>query len=543
MMDPKIQKILDDLYAMEPELRSREQEVVRIVNELLAAKPDTKFDEKFRLALRERLLRRAGELETGAPEKARVVWYARPFSWAFIGAGAVASVLLVFSFLNGNIKLGLFGSKGSQARVTKLADNAFGSLSLQDKTASAESARSTNSKEMSLGATPAPALDSYSAPSAPLGSPQAISSVVGRGGGGVGVGVTEPSKMIAPDYQTYNIYRYVYKGEPLEVKEDTMQIFRRVKGGDTAFGQLSSLLSGARLGIDWNKFSGVKVQNISFSEDRVRGYSIYVDLNESSVSINQNWPNWVRSDNATVSSEPYQPLRLSDLPGDDKVITAADKFLKNYGIPTDSYGAPEVQKDWLVNYGVMKDTSASEFYAPDSLSVIYPFIVDGRSVYEESGYKSGLSVSVNIREMSVQNVYNLTSQQYESSGYATEKDTNRLLKLAEAGGWRQGFYATYQDPNARVVDIELGAPSVELVKIWTYKDNASQELLVPSLVFPITKKPENAYIYQKNIVVPLVKSILDQAGDGGGVPVPLMKGAATPPTTVTEPALVEPSKQ
>ncbi|TAN33614.1 hypothetical protein EPN28_02280 [Patescibacteria group bacterium] len=513
-----IQKILNDLYAMEPELRSREQEVIKIINELLASRPDTKFDEKFRLALRERLLTRANELEAGARlARARPARRFQPLSWLFIGAGAAASVLLVFSFVKNNIRPGLFDLKNAQTSVTKLADNAFGNLLLEEKAAAGATAGPD-------AAAPAPAQKQEKREIA-LGSPAPSAPVAayGRGSAGVATGIAEPGKTIAPDYPVYDVYKYAYKGEPImeilkQVQDDnggqddsgTMQVLKRIKGGDASFGQLSSLLSGARLGIDWNKFSGIKVQNISFSENRDRGYSVYVDLNESSVSINQNWSNWTRSSDMVVSPEYYKPLRVSDLPGDDKIIAAADKFLRDYGIPTDSYGPPEIQKDWLIGYGVaaVKDSGTAEYYAPDSLTVIYPLKVEGKNIYEESGYKSGLSVAVNAHGLTVQNVYNLTSQQYESSGYAAEKDASRLQKLAEAGGWRQEFYAAEQGPNARVVKIELGTPSVELVKIWTYKDNASQELLVPSLIFPITKKPTNAYFYQKNIIVPLIKDIL-----------------------------------
>jgi len=44
-------------------------------------------------------------------------------------------------------------------------------------------------------------------------------------------------------------------------------------------------------------------------------------------------------------------------------------------------------------------------------------------------------------------------------------------------------------------------------------------LIIPALIFPITKTPVEGYYYQKNIIVPLAKELLEENEN----PVPLLK--------------------
>jgi hypothetical protein len=59
--------------------------------------------------------------------------------------------------------------------------------------------------------------------------------------------------------------------------------------------------------------------------------------------------------------------------------------------------------------------------------------------------------------------------------------------------------------------IEVGTPTRQYVLYSNFSNNQANFLLVPSLIFPITKTPDDQnYFYQKNIVVPLAKELLDQ---------------------------------
>jgi len=61
---------------------------------------------------------------------------------------------------------------------------------------------------------------------------------------------------------------------------------------------------------------------------------------------------------------------------------------------------------------------------------------------------------------------------------------------------------------------------------WKYDETSrsNQILFIPALVFPIKNLPAEGYYYQKNIIVPLAKELLDQ-NEQPPYPVPLMKEA------------------
>ncbi len=56
-MDQKINTILDDLYHIDPNFKKHEKQLRTIVMDLISSKPDTHFDTKFALKLREELMR------------------------------------------------------------------------------------------------------------------------------------------------------------------------------------------------------------------------------------------------------------------------------------------------------------------------------------------------------------------------------------------------------------------------------------------------------------------------------------------------------
>jgi hypothetical protein len=251
---------------------------------------------------------------------------------------------------------------------------------------------------------------------------------------------------------------------------------------------------------------------------------VYVGVEEGSISINKNY-DYARCMSVECG---VRPLSESDMPEDEKIINVANQFLSEYGINKSNYGKPEVQNEWKMYLNAASPETRPNFYFPETISVTYPQLVNGKEVYEEGGNKNGLVVNVDVREMQGAGLWNLFSQKHESSAYDVEKDTARLIKIAEQGGFRRGYYPA--DSNQGEVKknvIELGTPSIGLVKMWIYNEKGGQELIVPAYIFPVTNKPEDVYFYQKNVVVPLVKEILDQ-DQNQPVPTLMMKGVSEP---------------
>jgi hypothetical protein len=260
-------------------------------------------------------------------------------------------------------------------------------------------------------------------------------------------------------------------------------------------------------------FSSLKVQNVNLAEDKDFGYMISSNVQEGSIFISQNWLKWPQpyklctGDTACIDQN---RINISEALPDSEVIKIAQAFVKAHGIDLGSYGEAEVTDTWRIEYQKMADKS--QFYIPESANVLFPLKVASKYIYDEGGNKTGINVSVDYRHKKVSGVANLTSQTYQASNYPAETDATRVFKLVEQGGsWGYGYPLAERAPNSEERIIEVGTPKKEYVLFSNYSSSQANFLLVPSLIFPIVKTPDDQnYYYQKNIVVPLAKELLEQ---------------------------------
>jgi hypothetical protein len=439
-----------------------------------------------------------------------------------VGAGLIVLALLVASawYLNGTKNPAAnLTSMLSEPKITRAGDNAFGSL------ANVQNARGQGgggNMDMTSTNSVAPAPESTE-----------------------GYGTTPDVKLIAPEKPVN--FRYIYKGEELTLVQDKVDVLKRQKNESNNL--LADFVNRITFGlVNLNSFKNTRLESFNFVEDRDLGYMVNVNLADGSVNINENWPRWealytpcpledaARSSLSTsrLACEPPR-IKPSEVPADQVLIDAANAFLDEHSIPRSVYGEPVINKDWRIQYE--RATDKSTIWIPEIMNVIYPLMLDGQQVYDESGNMAGLNVAVRFRpEVRVSSVYELTTQNYESSSYEAVTDVDRVMKLVEQGGFRNYYYA---ESGARNVDIELGTPEISYVKLWNYEKNVNEELLVPALIFPVTKEPTDVgpyYWYRKNVIVPLVKQILDNENDDP-IRIMPMGGAAEP--AVTNPPVMQ----
>lgn len=506
-MDKKIEDILQDLYLIDESLRSQEKELVVIVEELLKAKPETKLDRDFVLKLREELLAKAAQsrkIENVVPGIAammRAFVLAKPYA-------AFASIVVLIGITTGAYYLGLMsGGVGVPAQpveqaarfgaeITKIADNAFGTLGL-----SPESKGGMAMRPQSGGG----GLGGGSA-TAPAAMPMMEGGVV-------------DGKMIAPEIWNF---AYTYAGDDVELADVKGSVYRK-KMEKLDGGSLSRILASFDLrSFDASKLSNVKVNNLSLVEDREYGYSLSFDFWSGNVAIGTNWERWPQvayecRDEACFNA--YR-LKLSDVPADAEVVAAADRFLKEYGVDMAGYGAGEIQKDFMQPMPLISQT---EIYVPDRVSVLYPLILDGKQVFEPYGGKTGMTVDFDVRNKRIAGAYYSFLKKYESSSYDLVTDFAKIKDVALRGG----LTGNYENQNpTKIIEVKLGTPSRELSKIYNFNPatNMNEELIVPSLVFPVLNQKETG-IYQKHIIVPLVTGLNGAQGGavGGSVPVMIQK--------------------
>ena len=102
-MPELIDKILEDLYLIDSDLRREEKQLRKIITELLASKPKTNFDEKFSSKLKQEVLNKIQELESAKQSNKNNfnnlnINFMKKFY--YIGGGALALGLLVVAVLN-----------------------------------------------------------------------------------------------------------------------------------------------------------------------------------------------------------------------------------------------------------------------------------------------------------------------------------------------------------------------------------------------------------------------------------------------------------
>jgi hypothetical protein len=536
--DIQLKQILADLYALDAGLKTKETELIAIIEKIVEYKPQVVFDDAFAARLRSEVLAEARVLGT---KKISFIFnlnhMSNKFFYAATGA-AIAIIIIVPAVLllnrqtqlattrdeitqsSKNAKPTVFASK-----INKVTANFFGKL--VGNTTAGNASKSAGSETM--------------------GSGSASGIAYGRGGGGGGGGTAvapqaaaDSAKIgIMPPYEMKN-YRFVYKGEALVAPSETIGVLKRVKSVEPGV-NMSDLITGLNFGLaDISTFSGLTLQNITLAQKTDFGYMVNVFPDEGSVNISQNWGYWPM-DKCAGDAVCFANLRVkeSDIPVDSELIRIADAFLSEHNIDKSIYGSPEVggSYDWRIMYDSSPDKA--NYYFPDAIDVTYPLKVDGKYIYDEwNGVKQGITVSVNIKAKKVANLYGLTTQVYDASPYAMETDTKKLLAYAEQGGSTVYYYG----PEGQTVDLELGDPESVYIRYYNYKTNSNDEMLIPAYYFPIKNPPKDPNFFRKGIVVPLAKEILAERLPTDGsisppapVPMPLSEpsagaGAGTEPS-------------
>ena len=495
-MTSEIKKILAELYQLDDSLRQFEPKLEKLITTLMSQKPETKFDSRFAARLRAQLLAQAKSESSSFEAKSLITNFNFMKRFGYILGGAVLAAILIIPTLTYFSSVKPTAEIGAGPAINKVAARALGAL---PSTADNAAAPLASGQAAGLGA--GAAFDVTKTESSLVSASPTV--VIGRGGGGGGVGV------LPPDFVNY---RYVYRGDPATLVVSNLPVLRRLKGG-SAGAALAKLVGNVSFaGIDLASFPGSSVENITFVQNQDYGYMINLNFSEGIASINQNWPRWQTADSL---AEVYQPLSLNDLPEEQKLIDLANQFIASHKISLTGYGQPVVRNDWR------QWLNAENTYVPDIISVVYPGQINHQPVYTQDGSPDGLNVNIDIRRMRVTDLW-LKTQQYESSDYPLETEVDKILALAEVGGWQNWGY-----PEAtRTVTLELGRPKTGYIQIWNYAEGKNEELLVPALIFPVTNQPEDQNFYRQNIVVPLVQDLF-QAPQ----PMPLMIKSGSGPQT------------
>lgn len=506
-MNEQIDEIYRNLINFDPGFKENETAVKAAIAKLLAAKPDTRFDPAFAERLRAELSGRIRSIRAEVAVPAASL-FSRQWFYALAGAAAVIVLILPAYFIfgpQGNAPLSLDTSRevgriGSGSGITKLAAGAFGSLSVQSQADGA--------------------------------------ATLGRGGGGGGGGTAtaaplaesagQDAKMIMPPIDSVT-WKYIYKGEALDLSGSTVDVWRRVKAGAGA-SELGRLISNLDYDVfALNKLQSAAISNVTINEDRDFGFSVNLNLLDNQVDLYANYQKWpqIWAECNTMAPEASQAcfeskrLKYEEIPADSELVAIANAFIREYGLNIANYGEPTVQDFWRQEY--LRADDKRLVYIPDSVTVVYPLKLNDETVVDEGGNPTGLYISIDVRQRKVSGVNSIIAPRFESSSYAAITDQAAVMKVVERGGLYPDYFP---EGAARTVELELGTPERKLMRYWRFDQvqGTSEELYIPALVFPIVKGTDEVpYLGKKYVVVPLVQEFVDSIGQGG-YPMPLMKG-------------------
>ncbi|MDD3284732.1 MAG: hypothetical protein PHZ07_04015 [Patescibacteria group bacterium] len=456
-----IEKILEDLYIIDPELKNYEFDIKNIVLELLKSKPNIKFDKKFAIKLKNNLTSDKREIKNSD------INFVQKFVYVFIGATLCTILIIPLSYYvmnnknsNNNFALGFI------PHINTLKDKAFGNLSLQQEQV-ADVARDEVRVVTELGV---------------------------RGGiNNVTIPSPATKSMIMPSMDRIS-YNYVYNGDDFDIKDSRMDVFSRNKKFNLV---VPDFLNSFDLGLlDLSKFENSMLQNFTIEENIEFGHVVNVNFQEGAVAIfeNSKWSNLYSNS-----------LKMSDIPSDEDILKIVDDFIKEKNINLDFYSKPYIDNTWKI---YQQTDDKGEIYVPETMSVVYPMILNDKIVYDQGGIASGLIINVNIRYKKVASISNLKLQNYDKSLYDCETDKDKILQFVQNGGINSRQY--YQSEES--IDLNLDTPEQIYIYYYKYDNEENQELIVPALRFKVKKIDESNFAPQY-IIVPLVKELLDNVGN------------------------------
>ena len=504
-MEKHIKEILEDIYMVDESLRKHDKELTELAKKLFESRPDTQYSQEFAEQLRVELLKKVDEIkEVKTPTFFPSFNFSSKITYA-LGGAVLATILIIpiFSSLN-NINTKESSDKLSMnIGVRQLEPKAFGALL---------DSNLSNARE------------------------EAAPVVTGKGGGGGvvrdqsggGYAASTESvsgKMIIPEVIEYKI---VYEGDEFELEGETRTVYKRVKD-DKGGRSLANYVTKLNVDIiDLSNFKNSTMANLSLNEDREFGYSLHFNFLDNSISVSQNWKRWPHPSQKCAEQSCYERYRLkiNDVPTDDRVIKIAKEFAEAYNIDLTNYGEPIINDRWRDYYDSNEDREMA--YIPEQLNVVFPLVIDGQMIYDQSGGQSGINISVDIRNMKGAGAHMIHPYNFESSEYSVINDKNKVLEMAEQGGMNRHF--VMEEVNKRKVKVSLGTPYLGLMKYLKYQEDkgTADELYIPAMIFPVNEVANNEVFYQENIVVPLVEYFINemQSPDDGIRPMPLLREPA-----------------
>lgn len=563
-MDSRIKEILEELYIIDNSFRKNEKEIIQVITKMIELKPDTYFSEKFKLELKEKILRQINS--TKVVKTSIFDNFFRSFSlvlsWAIIASFFILTIFpqlinikqpewnLVLNNKNYNWNSNFWTDKISDSSEKSNIDNQTREIEkIVDSTWSNASPTIPNKKVIPNNAKniKKPYLNESTDKSQALAYVN-ISKVGDNAFGKISSSssnkllwwawntkstpevldmktmdsIASPASDIAPtsskmqsnylmqDESETIKYTYSYTWE-LEWLNSKITLLKKIKSEYNNSSLLSYLKNFDLWWFDLKNTLNPKLTSFSFNEDKDYWLEYSVNLSDSNINVSKNiakWPQTYYKDNISTNSS---QIKLTDLPEDTKVIALANDVIKKYNIDIKNYSKPFVNSDWKKDYEKSEDKAS--YYIPDIIEVVFPILIDWKTVYEDYWQIKWLRTWFDVKTLKLAQITWIERLSLESSNYNAITDKSKILDYIAK--WWRNSYTQYYDTNTKVknVVIHLQKPTIEYIHIFDYNNWINSEYFVPAYIFDTIEKPKQWEYFQDKVIVPLVKDIFESSSN------------------------------
>lgn len=467
-MENNIKNILDELYKIDPNLREKEENLIKIIAEMIILKPNIKVNQNFKNELREKLysqiVTKKYQKTNNKPNIWQILTYI--FGWVWIAA---------FSFIFINKDL-ILNTEVINTKISEKTDNetSVSTASLPLKTTKSENKdieikkidKLENKKIENI--TPKPKakienniwsletkdnlentqndISTSNLESSIPESDMALDSVQ-----------TEQYKVQWVFWSTNSLVqnntKYVFSWSLNDILKSQMDVYSQIKTKNNTFIENKDI-----------DLTHSNLDSLVYSQDKENWYYITIDNKNNYIRIEKNYEYW--------KSQNSEDLNLTN----EEILKTANDFLNTFKINTQNYWSWIIQKDSLEsNYNTQKE-------------VTYPFIIDWKKILLEDWSYKWIKITVDLKENKVISMYWLDLNNYIKTLYDVENNEENILKSLNKN-------TTSDDKNLEIIN--LSNPKIEYISKYMSLNWVNKEYLIPAITFEKQ--------WSDKLIIPLVK--------------------------------------
>ena len=467
-MENNIKNILDELYKIDPNLREKEENLIKIIAEMIILKPNIKVNQNFKNELREKLysqiVTKKYQKTNNKPNIWQILTYI--FGWVWIAA---------FSFIFINKDL-ILNNEVVNTKISEKTDNktSINTASLPLKTTKSENKdieikkidKLENKKIENITPKPKVKIENNIWSLETKDNLENIQNDISTSNLENNIPESDMAldSVQSEQYKVQwvfwstnslvqNTAKYVFSWSLNDILKSQMDVYSQIKTKNNTFIENKDI-----------DLTHSNLDSLVYSQNNENWYYITIDNKNNYIRIEKNYEYW--------KSQNSEDLNLTN----EEILKTANDFLNTFKINTQNYWSWIIQKDSLEsNYNTQKE-------------VTYPFIIDWKKILLEDWSYKWIKITVDLKENKVISMYWLDLNNYIKTLYDVENNEENILKSLNKN-------TTSDDKNLEIIN--LSNPKIEYISKYMSLNWVNKEYLIPAIIFEKQ--------WSDKLIIPLVK--------------------------------------